>query len=355
LAGFCFCLSALASHASDTLQFENGDQLTGRFIAEKDGFLMFETEALGMIRVPANAAHVVRPEPADDPADPDPDAMRKRVQSLAEMQGIPPEQAEDLAVAIESAVKQEPGLLKSAVNQLVLDNPIIQFIRTYYPLRDWKTRLEFGYSLATADTEAQNFRVLYQAELHPPESRSRYRLSYHYQYGTQTDPFGVEVTNQDRTQAGARYRFELNKRLFLQNQLAYLQDRKIGIAHEVADNLGIGYTVIDRERLHVSLTPGGGVRYQETSGDTQREFIVSLYQDLEYRINDHLRIQQEGDVKFSPKDSDDYSYFVSAFLEHALSDNLNVNLRYSYTYTNIVPPGKSRIQDNLGVTLALNF
>ncbi len=312
------CASMLPAHA-DILQLANGDRLQGRLVAHEGGSLRWESPILGVVTVSASQATVLPDSPAQ-----------------------PPQRASGLATAPAEPTAKPSARPKS------------------------KTTIESGLSLQSGRSDRADINLRFESTYE--RRRNTFRTQAKYLYAKAD---GAVTT--DRTEAGFRWRRELDHHWFGQTNTSYLSAKVKGIDHNIEQNIGLGYRLIKTERTQASLGAGLTGQYREIADvDTGRSLFGEIFQDFTIKLTPRLdfgedfavlyspssrgiRIRADGTVQLVDDTVANYKHTLKAFLRGKLTETLSLSLRYEYEFDNTYVSNSEKADQRITTALGYTF
>jgi len=305
-------MAALSAVAQDSLVFPNGDRLSGHLVAEEEAFYHFESDALGRLTVPVEAAELVRGAPEE---------------RVDEVEILRPHDAD-------------------AVAGIPVPQPATPVPAARPP---WTGRFDLGYTWQSGRAEKNELALRAQSDRRIEESE--YRLTGEFLYG-QVDG----VRNTHRYIAGFRWRESFTERLFSQSFTRYEADRMRGIRNRAEQDIGIGYRFLRNERAEASVVPGVTIQYTDERGVAdQWDYLGSIFQDFVWRFNSRYRIEQDFNALMDPADTEDYIIRFNAGVVGTVRKGINLSIRYQYLFENQTRPGVSQDDQRLITSVGYVF
>lgn len=310
------------------LHLKNGDRISGQFIGREEGKIIFRSPFLGEVRVSENEAVIV-------------DAPETPVESLT---GIPP-----------SASTLPKPAASASEDHAVKPNRA-----------PWRGKVELGVLQQTGrtDTLQVSFRADAQRTSGPNDYRFEGRILYAEQY--------VQTTS-DRYDGLFRYRHELSQRVFFQAQTSYTKDRVKLIEHNVEQNFGIGYKVLQRPRHEASVGSGVTMQYRQAEGvESGLTYLGELFQDYTYKLTGRLTILQDANVSYSPEprgrlvttvpgvtpiddSATNYRLRFNMALQGKMTERISLNLRFEYEFDNAILDPKAKVDQRITTSIGYGF
>lgn len=326
---FVMASAAGESPPLSVLLLKNGDRITGREVERTEGTIHFQSELLGLIKVPETDVTIESIGTTDLElqlaATEAPDAGQP-VQVQPEV--VPQEEvaATSPATATQSPPADAPSPPKPAVQS--------------------KRQLEFG--LTTQSGRRERSDVSLRTTLERITATNEMRLLGRYLYG---ESDGTRVT--DLLGATFRFRQNLSPRMFGQAESRYEQDSIKQIDAEFSQSIGVGRNLIEREGLKLSVGGGTAARFRDTpTQDSEWTYLVDGFQDLVYSINSRLKITQDLSVLMAPFQDDAFLVKLNASLTSRLTNTLNMSMRYEFEYDRSLIPEN---RDNQRIVTSIGY
>ncbi len=346
------------SAAADVLTFANGDRISGLYLGHEDGFIHFESEQLGLLRIPETAA-VVAPggiapivrfvpiveappvAPDDEPA--------------AEVAGVEPEAG--------PAVEEEPEELPPGTLHRIpvvrrgvgFVAPILDALKQFHLWPTWKSRVTFGHVWQYGQVDQTSINAGFTTEKRVPDEYEA-RFDSRYNYAKQRRADQTVSKTRDDYNLRLRYRHIFATHFFAHSSTRYEKDLIKRIRHEAEQSLGVGWRIFERENTRATITPAFSTRYQDRRIEPVEWFVyMSLFQDLEYRFNEMVSFHQEASYSIEATDSENYNFDFKGRLETMLTAKLSLNLIWDFKFDNAVAAGIDPSMHRTTAALAFDF
>ncbi|GAB5560756.1 MAG: DUF481 domain-containing protein [Synoicihabitans sp.] len=334
--------------ARDELAFNNGDRLTGRLIRQSETEIVFISQMLGKITVPAGEATVTIAKPLAPPP----------VETLV---GIAPIDGQE---GTDNPAQKPPS--KTSPNAKPDRSDAEKIADAVEAENPWKGKLEFGLRQQQGRRDLLTFDLRGSADrkIGSNDLRANARLLYGEQDGQ---------VNNDRYDASFQWRRELGKRTFAQSLTSYFQDDLKDIRRNWEQNVGAGYRLLDGKGHVVNLGAGFTGQYREAIRSESGFFaLAEIFQDYTFRINKRLTIRQNAQFQYSPdgstrfltvnnqpsaqlKEATNYKVRFNTVLQGRLTDALSMNLRFEFEYDNAVSSRNARVDQRIISSLGYAF
>jgi putative salt-induced outer membrane protein len=315
------------------LHLQNGDRLTGTFVAEDATHVTLDT-VLGRVRIPRPLVHhrELSAEPAAPTSQPAPDTSGAN--AAPEKRPVPaPAKATPSAQATPEALASSPNAPRKD-----------RFLRNVHGSIQVGTDLGFG----TKD------RQLYTARAQATYAKNRLQngLDFNVAYGkTDKELSANRLNGEMRTTLD----FGQDRKAYAFNIAAagYDQIRKIELSYD--EGAGLGYKPLSRSNLVASLEAGGQYhQYLYTDRTSKENISTSFGQALTWNISRKLIFKQKAQFLPDVNDFGDYRLRIDASLSYPLWKSLTLNLNLIDLFDSRPPRGVRRndltIQSSLGIT-----
>jgi len=325
-------LSFSASGFGATVELANGYKLEGEIVGRDENSVQILSPAMGRIDVPmSNVAQIVEDVPASGDV-----------------------QAADAQVTTSVQASSARTVVAPAAEAISQDGLVLQFLQRINFLCKWKTDLSLGLSVLSGQTDSRSTSVAFSSERKWETQEARFAVLQQYEV-TSRDTGGDDVT-QDMLKITGRYRQDMSERIFWQSETQYSYDNVKLIDMDLRESLGVGWRVIERDRLNITLTPAFTMQYQVVEGESM-DLIYSptLFEELTYDWTQDTSLRQELSALFPVNGDGDPSYHFSLDLKHKLGKYISASLLYLYDYDGYVPSDLDASQHSLNVMMGVSF
>ena len=184
--------------------------------------------------------------------------------------------------------------------------------------------------------------------------RLRARVDYQRQNG---------VTSREQYLFAYEPRWQFDDRMFVYGLAQYESDKIQGFSGRYAVSGGVGYKVVDRDGLSLSVKAGPAYRVTEyTDGRTENRIAALAGLDFDWRIFERLTFSQDanalaesgGEAQLIVDGSNTSLTFVSG-LDFLISNRLRSRLSYQLDYDSNPPVGKVSTDTLTRATLIYGF
>jgi hypothetical protein len=394
------------------LTLTNGDTLTGRLLEPEAGFVVFESDLLGVIKIPADKV-VSAPAPkADAQTDAEaalaadgahmkpPAAPSGAVAEASPPQAADPVSQQELEVAHAELARAEAdkrvaqlraetaeaqlavAQTKAEVHQaeaelntyesfqrayeqfkeLADDNAIVRFLESsrdhfhgWIP-EGWSGRINFAMSVLRTQRERRDVDV--RGRLRRQWERLRLQMDGYYDFReTEFDDRTVRK-NIDRYGGSGGLRYDLTERIFSDYTVRYERDMVRDIDHDLDQQLGLGYRVFNGDDLELSIIPTAILTFRQTQNPDQPEVwgsLIGVSTELRYRINRILSIEQDSYYRYNPDDDLQYLYGLEAKLIFKVTKWIDAVARYQTEFDNRIITNGNKDEERIVFSLGVSF
>lgn len=352
------------SHA-DKLIFNNGDTLSGTFIRIENGEYLFFSDMLGEVRAPLPIATVEMDEAPPKIAVAEPESPPPPKPPLPSREETPvlvtgndgfdeplPDPDPSLSEVWERRYKQ--------FRTLADDNKVVQFLEAS---RDWFQKIipqnwNGAINVALNIYRSTNEERLIDIKMRVQRRWEKVTLSLRgfYRFKESENANGVVTKNDDKYGGKGSLRYSINKRVFADYSVDYEKDIKRQIDHDTAQSFGIGYRVFDFEEFKFNLVPTLSATYREAPGQNEKwGTLVSIRNELEYKVNRIVSIEQKAYAGTDPGNDENYQYGLETRLILKVSKWINAVALYQTDFDNRVVTGSTKDEERLRFSIEFPF
>lgn len=279
------------AHA-DTLIFANGDRLTGTVAQVDEREIHFVAELLGPIVVSTDRASVV----SDSPQTTSPNGG---------LSGAGLNQSDPANNDLSATTRPPSG---SAVGAR------------------WRREVEFGVTDQSGRSDRRD--VSARLTLVRRTEADEIRLQGRYLYGQNEAERAV-----DKLGGALRFRRGLTPLFFAQTETRYERDSISEIEHDAEQSIGLGTGLIKRDGLALSVGGGAAARFRSTALlQDGWSYLVDAFQEFKCQLTRDVSLSQDLSVVMSPFQEEVFSVKLSAALSSALTETINLVMRYEFEY-----------------------
>ncbi|MEX2382718.1 MAG: DUF481 domain-containing protein [Opitutales bacterium] len=302
---------------ADRIKFQTGETLEGNVVKIEGGIIHFDSDALGILEIPATRVELIILE----------EDTSQDGELLPEEDERPAPSAGSLPAAGLSS-EEEPAEARPP----------------------WRGQIDFGYTLHQGRTRRQE--IAFRGRANRQVGANQYRATAEYIYGKQN---GSKST--DRYGGEFRWRHALTENLFSQTISLYESDRVRRIDHRFEQNISLGYTVLDTDRLTASVGPGFTIQYNQASGENNLwNGLATFFQDLRWQISPNYRIEEDSTFLIDPTDGGNhYIYRLNTAFVSTRVRGIVMSIRYSFIYENEPAKEVDRIDHRLVTSIGYAF
>ena len=305
---FFACLSMQWMEAVEVrISLRNGDVLRGRLISEGD-VVLIEHAILGDVEIPKRSVRsIIRPNQNRN-------------------EGDAPEEPEN-----EESQASEPWM-KDFLRVISFEN--------------WSRQFEFGMNLQSGRRDKFDYNARFNVRRRIEKNDFRFEAR---RYFGESD----QGKTTDRLYSNFRWRRDLSPGVFYQTDTLYSSDAIKEIDVNLEQTLGLGYRLLNQKALKVSTGAGLSGRYREDNVDNgNTNYLLDVFQDLDYRLGSRLRFTQEFRIALPPDERSEYEYEFQAGIVSKVTDSLHLSIRYQLEYDRSLPEDRredQRIVSSVGI------
>ncbi|WOO42552.1 DUF481 domain-containing protein [Rubellicoccus peritrichatus] len=322
------------------LVLPSGERLSGTHLKTEDGVVFFETKYLGTVQGREDEVEVLAEE-LDEVAYEFvmPGLVWQPMTNEPVSLKAPHNPADEAEEAV-PAEEEGPKGIRAWTAHIIPEG--------------WKGKANVGFSQLRTDAEVE--KLDFSAKASKKVDDDEYIVQANYNYGNQTSSTGEESKNIDRYGGSFRWLNQFAEHFSTDLRSIYSKDLLRNVDHSVTQSAGVGYQYNQIEDLKFSVTPAVSGLYVEAD-EFQQHWIAlaTIYQEIVYKINDTLRIEQEGSYNYNPKQAIEYSYDVEAGIVAAVSDWAEAAVLYQNSFDNIVGEGGDKNEDRIVFQLGVPF
>lgn len=220
----------------------------------------------------------------------------------------------------------------------------------------WSGTGQIGASQTSGNSD--NVGVVASLELRRTGIDWRHKLRATVDYQSTND-----VTTREQYLFSYEPRYDINPRLFAFALAQYERDRFQGFFGRYAISGGLGYQVLDRENIQLSIKAGPAYRFTEFANGRSEDGLAALAGiDLDWQIADTIKLTQNSDFVAEGGgrataiiDSQTTTITLVTGLEADLVDWLSARLSYAVEYDSNPPPGAVSTDTLTRFTLLYDF
>ena len=200
----------------------------------------------------------------------------------------------------------------------------------------WSKEFEFGMNNQSGRKNRQDFSLRYN--MRRRIEKNDYRFLAQKYYGVSEG----EKTS-DRSLSSFRWRSDIAPGVFYQSDTLYSTDAIKEINLSLEQKFGLGYRFINEKNFKLSTGMGLNGRYRDDRRGNRTNYLVDLFEDIDYRLNQRFRITQEFSIALPPEDSNQYEIQFQTGVVSKITDSLHMSVRYQLEYDRSQP--KDRRED----------
>jgi putative salt-induced outer membrane protein len=207
-------------------------------------------------------------------------------------------------------------------------------------LDNWGGEGQIGAFQSSGNTDSMGLTAQVALEREGINWKHNFRFAADYQRNDGTT---------DREQFSAAYEphYQVSERLFLYGLAQFERDRFQGFSSRYALSAGLGYHVVDNDRVRLAVKAGPAWRTTDFVNELSESSIAALAGlDFDWRISDRIKITQDtnavaeaGGNAVAIIDSKNTSINLVTGIEGKINDRLTTRLSYTVEYDSNPPAG----------------
>ena len=212
--------------------------------------------------------------------------------------------------------------------------------------RGWAGEGEVGGAMTSGNSETNNIVFALKAEREGRHVSHLIESSFDF-----TDTSGA--TTQQRAFAAYQINGEFTERLFAYGRSDYEDDRFSGFEYRLFGGFGLGYDVIDREKLTWTVDGGPGVRYSVlVDGAAKTELSARAASTLNIDLTEFASLSHD----FSGIWTDATTTATTTFsFDTKLNSHIATRLSYNLRYETDPPTGRENADNSAKASLLFSF
>lgn len=344
----CLMLLSCAELRADELITTGGEHLVGQVVAETAGYVEFQSNALGLVRLDrsliARLERGTPPEQAPVAAAPTAPAAS----GAAAAENTPPASCADRA---------QPGGAVPTPDEAAAEDvaQLDQTILRFNPLRGWKTSLRLGLLSRRGQDSDTAIDLAYRSEKTVPLRNREYLLEVRY-YRKDKVHLDNSWTISDNNLVGEfRARWNFRARWFIQSNTRYYREPLVNLLNEATQTGGLGYWLLAGDRVRLSFGPAAGVQYTEYTTQSGWHFVAGFYQDLRWQLLKTFKVREEVYYFQDPWNPANHAVRLNVEATQSLSRVVSLGFAYEYAFESEVGGIVNQNQQRIGLNLGLHF
>ena len=164
-----------------------------------------------------------------------------------------------------------------------------------------------------------------------PDSTRRYKWSTFYNYEAQEnsktkDEYGIDFT----------FKQDVSKELFVVTYTSYEVDLPKKIFHEWNQSLGLGYTVINTDRVNWEIMLSPSFEYIDTGGSagSESEYLGTLNERFTWKQYKDFEFIHSFEFLVPFEEPNDYEWILNLGIETTLFGPILLTVEYKVEYDN---------------------
>jgi putative salt-induced outer membrane protein len=204
------------------------------------------------------------------------------------------------------------------------------------PPPGWAGNISAGLAITSGNADTSNFNVAVKASFDPANPHMA-TMEALYLRGSSEGR-----TTVSRTSLNLRDDYALDGSASVFGQFRYLRDTFKGIDYLVAPTVGLGYKVVNRERLRFDVDAGAGVAWERDSalGTTTTDGAITAGENVTYHVTATTVVTHGATALWKTADFSDALYTAGAGLAAALTARTQLKLEVLELFKTQPPIGK---------------
>lgn len=142
-------------------------------------------------------------------------------------------------------------------------------------------------------------------------------------------------TTVNRTGLGVRDEYALGKRSFAFGEVRFLRDEFKGISHLISPLVGVGYKLVDQEKVHFQVDAAVGAAFETpVEGDSTNSGAYHFGEAFVWKLSPTSTFGQSATGLWKTKDSSDALYRFEASLAVSVSSRFELKVSFADEYKN---------------------
>lgn len=219
-------------------------------------------------------------------------------------------------------------------------------IRASGPLELWRGQVELGAFRSTGNTDNFGFTSAFNFNRKGIEWEHIVQARADYQEDR-------GVVTREQYSASYQPRYTLNEGFFVYARTQYERDKIQGFEDRYTLSGGLGYRVLNRRTMTLSLEAGPAVRrvnYMDEPNETTRSVHTSI--DFDWKISQQLKLTQDASSYIG---SDNNTFTSMTALESGLIKGLKAKLSYAVEHETLPPDGSLKTDTISRFSLVYGF
>lgn len=338
------CLLMAAGARAQSVQFKNGDHLSGKWLKVEGAKIEFRSSALGKIAIPVAQVSAFAIE-------------QPLVVMLRNGKAIAGDSAQLAAntwtVQSLHGSKQVPAgkvvmILPAAAYRTVVSEAKVRA----EPWRGWKGGATVGYSLQNGDQNARTVSVGMTAVRHEPRlpgvlERWRTNVNFNLLFAKASSD-GVTVSSNSLTSSVRQdYFFKPQNFLFVLGQWDHILSQNLDLRQTYGG--GYGRQLLSGPRVQFSLLAGGTFADEKFAGTPAQQYAEALVgEHVTFRFNKKIRINHSFTFYPNLSNRGRYRFDTASAIAFRLNSWLSANMGLTDYYISQIPSGSLTTVTTIG-------
>jgi putative salt-induced outer membrane protein len=193
------------------------------------------------------------------------------------------------------------------------------------PKPDWTGRLGAGLALSGGNSDTKSYNLAFAAA-HDPGKRNVFKADGLY---IRSDSQGEATINRTAVFVRDEYKLGTSGRAFAFGEVRYQRDVLKGLDYLISPLAGIGYKVVEREKVKLSADAAAGGAFEGLAGlDGTSDGAVQASQSFEAQVSKSSKLTERASGLWKMSDFGDAYYRFEGGLVTSVSSRLELKLAY---------------------------
>ena len=342
--------------SKDRIVFENGDSISGTYLGKTETLIYFDSEFLGVIKVPSGAIQLIldTPIPLEAPAPSEKKETPVVIEDTipgSEKESSTPSEPETILLTEEeekplTALSQLWESTERTLSRFVNDR-----VPSWFPRlpEDWKGMLKLGYDLN--DAEKTSKRYFGEFDLEGDKPSTNYFFKTYFSYAEQNS-----IKSENEWGLLARFRYKLKSSDFIETLGSHDVDELFDPAQRTTVSLGFGLKPIKRESLTFDYVAGGALeRVDLHNGEAETYFKLNVNENFQWKFGKHLTLKQSLRFYADPTEEFSYNFRFDTGLQALIVGAFNLGMTYRVDYDSSIEPKANRQKTKFVTSIGVKF
>lgn len=287
---FILLLTSVQTIFADQIFLKNGDRLTGKIVKKDGDKIVIQTDAAGEISLLWSAVEKIV---SDAP-------LNIKLTDGQLIKGVAAAAADETKIEIETenagrivTEKENIELLRSVEEQARVEAEE-ERLRDPSLLELWKGTANVGFSLTSGNSETRALTAGVRANR---ETRKDKISVYANAVQASNSTSGVSETTAQAVWAGARYDYNLNRKIFVFGSADFEYDKPQLLDLRSVFGAGFGYKAIRSDKAKLDVFGGASYNRENfATGETRNSAEALFGNELNYKITSNVNLEQRFSI-----------------------------------------------------------